>query len=358
MTEISHPVRENPTPGIGDGRNLDPSRADEHGEGASIRVDDPASAWPIPADAQPHPDRVPTDTYYDLPVVKAPPWSAYVPAYFHAGGLAGAAASLAGAVQLLGNRDHAALERKLHWIAIAGEAVGGAFLIADLGRPERFLNMMRVFRPTSPMNVGTWILSAAGATSGLSLLRSLTSRDATPRPTFAGITGALAGTLLSTYTGVLLGNTSIPIWHATRRELPLWFASLSASSLASTLELLGGSPKAQTRLVRAYSIVAKAASIAAQNAVERRAESAGVGDPLHSGRSGQMWRWSRWLSFGSFTASLFPGTRRIAGALGTASALLSRFAIADAGRASAADPRATFEPQRATARASASPRER
>jgi hypothetical protein len=358
MTEISHPVTENPTPGIGDGRNLDPSRADEHGEGAAIRIDDPLAAWPIPADAHPHPDRAPTDTYYDLPVVKAPPWSAYVPAYFHAGGLAGAAASLAGAVQLLGNRDHAALERKLHWIALAGEAVGGAFLIADLGRPERFLNMMRVFRPTSPMNIGTWILSTAGATSTLSLLRSLARRSATPRPTLAGIGGALTGTMLSTYTGVLLGNTSIPIWHATRNELPLWFASLSAASLASTLELIISSTPGENRLLRAYSIVAKAASIAAQNAVERRAESAGVADPLHRGRSGQMWRWSRWLSFGSFTASLFPATRRIAGALGTVSTLLSRFAIADAGRTSAADPRATFEPQRATARASASPRER
>jgi formate-dependent nitrite reductase membrane component NrfD len=338
-----------PTVSIGDGRNLDPTRADEHGEGAQIEIESPEIAWPISPEAHPTPNRAPSETYYDLPVVKAPPWKWYVPAYFYFGGLAGAASSLAGAVQLAGRASHAPLERKLHWISTAGEAIGGVCLIADLGRPARFHHMIRVFRPTSPMNVGTWILSAASATSGWSLLGSLCGRERIPRPTVSGVTGAIAGTMLSTYTGVLLGNTAIPVWKATRRQLPLWYASLSAASLASLLELGSSSTAIERRLVRAYSIGAKTAAFVTLRSVVRAADAEGVGQPLREGSSGRMWRYARWLAAGSLIATVLPGGRKrawIAGALGTASAVLSRFAIVAAGHASAADPRATFEPQR------------
>ncbi|MDB4952725.1 MAG: Formate dehydrogenase putative subunit protein [Myxococcales bacterium] len=323
----------------GDGRNLDPARADEHGEGALIDVRVPDIAWPIAPEAHPAPARVPSETYYDLPVIKAPPWRWFVPAYFHMGGMAGAASSLAAAVQL--SRRNTALERKLHWISLIGEASGGLLLIADLGRPGRFFNMLRVFRPTSPMNMGTWILSAAGTTTGLSLLASLRGRKS--RPSVVGVIGAVAGTALSTYTGVLLGNTAVPVWKSTRRHLPPWFAALSAASLASVLELGG----ADAPLVRRYSIVAKSAALVAGRAVARAADRDGVGAPL---RDSGLALASRWLGIASLVATAWPGASRrrtrIAGALGTAAALLARFAIVQAGRASASDPRATFAPQR------------
>jgi formate-dependent nitrite reductase membrane component NrfD len=349
MANIPRIVVENPQPGIGDGRNFDPARAYEHGEGALIEIGDPDRAWPIPADAHPHPGRAPSETYYDLPVVKAAPWTAAVPAYFHLGGLAGAAASLAGAVQLFGTARHAALERKLHLISLVGEAIGGVCLIADLGRPARFHHMLRVFRPTSPMNMGTWILSTASTASALSVLDGFVRSPRAPRPTVAGIGGAIAGTLLSTYTGVLVGNTTTPIWSATRRQLPMWFAALSASSLASMLELLGSSTRPEARAVRVYGVVAKTAALATQIGVERAATADGVDAPLRAGTSGQLWRWARWLTAGSLVATLLPTSRKtvlLAGALGTAAAVMSRFAITKAGPTSAADPRATFEPQR------------
>ena len=83
--------------------------------------------------------------------------------YLFLGGLAGASSVLAGFAQAAGNHELAQASK----IAAAG-AIGlsGVALVADLGRPERFLNMLRVFKPTSPMSVGSWLLSAFGGASG------------------------------------------------------------------------------------------------------------------------------------------------------------------------------------------------
>jgi hypothetical protein len=320
-----------------DGRTLDRRIADERGEGATSRGDEPDAAWPVPRLAEPS-RQEPSDTYYDLPVVKAAPWRWYISFYFHAGGVAGAAATLAAAAELA---RAPRLARRLHGIASVGEALGAACLIADLGKPARFHYMMRVFRPTSPMNLGTWILSAASASGGLALLGSLRGRRGLGA---ASATSSIAGAMLATYTAVLLGNTAIPIWDATRRRLPLWFAATSAASLASLLELFGWAPRGG----RGYSLVAKAGELASAHAVERAAEAAGVARPLREGCSGRMWRGARWLGIASFAATVLDRPR-LAGALGTAAAVLARFAIVEAGRSSAADPRATFVPQRRAA---------
>ena len=302
-------------PSTQDGRNLDRRIADEHGEGATISVRKPDEAWPLHTEPATGTDRATTDTYYDLPVVKAAPWKWYVPAYFYAGGLGGAAATLA-----LASRDKRE-SRRLHWIASIAESAGAALLIADLGKPMRFLNMMRVFRPTSPMNMGTWILSAASATGGLSLFVD-------NRALFAS--SAVAGSMLSTYTGVLLGNTATPLWNRTRRVLPAFFAASSAASLASLLELLG-MPR------RRYSMLAKTADLVGATAMER------VGGPVL--RESKLWRGSKWLGIASLAATALHRPR-LAGLLGTVSAVMARFAIVDAGKASANDPRETFDSQR------------
>jgi formate-dependent nitrite reductase membrane component NrfD len=306
-----------PPPHTHDGRNLDPRIADEHGEGATIAVERPDVAWPLDKEPQ-----AVSDTYYDLPVVKAAPWKWYVPAYFYLGGLGGAAATM---IPVMRGRE----ARRLHWIASIAEGAGAACLITDLGKPLRFINMMRVFRPTSPMNMGTWILTVASAAGGVGLLV-----DSKP----VAATAAVAGSMLSTYTGVLLGNTAVPVWNASRRRLPLWFAASSAASLASLLEVIG-MPR------RRYSLVAKTAEIAGMAAVEHAAASAGVAAPLHEGRSGKLWSAAKWLGVASLAATALR-RNRLAGVLGTASAVLGRYAIVEAGKASAADPHATFEPQR------------
>jgi hypothetical protein len=262
-----------------------------------------------------------------------------VPAYSYAGGLAGAAATMLPFAEWRRDRK---LAHRLHWIATLGEASGATALIADLGRPARFHHMLRVFRPTSPMNLGTWILSAASGLSGLSMLGGMFRRT---RVQASSVAGAVAGSMLSTYTGVLLGNTAIPIWQATRDRLPLWFAASSAMSLASALELVGPQPP------RVYAVAAKAAELAGAYAVERAAQAAGVDAALREGNAGRMWRASKVLAIASLGASAVPvpGVRRIAGALGTAAALVGRFAIVAAGKASAADPQQTLRTQRAGA---------
>jgi hypothetical protein len=145
--------------------------------------------------------------------------------------------------------------------------------------------------------------------------------------------------MLSTYTGVLVGNTAIPILNATRRALPIWFAASSAASVASLLEL------AAPRRPRSYVLGAKLADLVCREVVADAARAAGVAAPLRDGHAATLWKAARWLSVASLAGTLL-GRRRVAGVLGTAAALLSRFAVVEAGHASAADPRATFAPQR------------
>jgi hypothetical protein len=191
------------------------------------------------------------------------------------------------------------------------------------------------------MNAGTWILSSAGTTSMLGLMYAHLRRRP-PLP--IRVAGLASGALLSTYTGVLIGNTAVPLWRATRRRLPLWFAASSAASLGSVLELIAPDHRA----VRTYTAIAKTAQLASAHAVARAARADDVDAPLRRGRSGALWRGAAWLGIASLAATLWPGRRSswLAGALGTAAAVLGRFAIVDAGHASAVDPRATFLPQR------------
>jgi hypothetical protein len=113
----------------------------------------------------PFPMASPETGYYGLPLLKQPSWTWEIPLYFFVGGAAGAAA-VVGAIADYTGADRA-LVRHARWIAAAGSVISPALLIADLGRPERFLNMLRVFKPRSPMSVGVWTLLgfAGGATA-------------------------------------------------------------------------------------------------------------------------------------------------------------------------------------------------
>src|SRR6185312_3886174 len=164
--------------------------------------------------AGPHGDR--DRSYYGKPVVKEPVWEPIVPAYFFLGGTAGAAASLGLAARLTGN---APLARAATYVDAVAIAASPPLLIADLGRPERFLNMLRMFKVTSPMSVGTWIVSASGLASGAAAALELVGRLPRARLAAEAAAGAL-GPFLATYTAALLADTSIPVWHEARRELP------------------------------------------------------------------------------------------------------------------------------------------
>ncbi len=289
-------------------------------------------------------------TYYDRPVLKEPVWVWQVPAYFYAGGAAGAAAVLGGVAQALEGDDVAGLVRRCRYLAVGGTVVGTALLIADLGRPERFLNMLRVFKPSSPLNVGSWILSAA---TGLSVgAAALGSRDGLPGRlgAAAGYGAALTGMPLAGYTAVLLADTAVPAWQEARRSLPALFIASAASSAASLLSLMSLNQREQ-QIVYRFGTIAEVAEIAAAKSVDKevgRVER--VARAYKEGLSGSLWRASGLLSYASLALGLLARRSKaanLAGAItGTAGGLATRFALFHVGKASARDPRATFDLQR------------
>jgi formate-dependent nitrite reductase membrane component NrfD len=185
--------------------------------------------------------------YYGQPVVKPPVWTWEVPLYFFFGGMAGMSAVIASGAIIF---HHVDLARAAMWLAsIAGAIVSPVLLIMDLGRPRLFLNMLRVFKHRSAMSMGAWILSAFGACAvpGLIALELHTHQifpgtlDQLLRVA-AGIFifgAAIFGTLLATYTGVLIGATAIPAWFLHRTLLPIHFGTAGLGSAAAVLELLG-----------------------------------------------------------------------------------------------------------------------
>ena len=163
--------------------------------------------------------------YPGRPVLRRPAWTWEVPVYFFAGGLAGGSALLGLGAELAGNRP---LARRCRLAAGLAAAACPPLLISDLGRPRRFLNMLRVFRPTSPMSMGTWLLVAFGGAAGAAALSEATG-VLRPLGRTAGAVSGVLGPGLATYTAVLIGQTSIPAWERARTRLPAVFASSAAA---------------------------------------------------------------------------------------------------------------------------------
>jgi formate-dependent nitrite reductase membrane component NrfD len=338
----------------GNGRNIDPTMGILQGEASEQRVparrtgtegSAPFDVWKgVPVGgAEP--------TYYDRPVLKEPVWIWAVPAYFYAGGAAGAAAVLGAAAQAFGRERHDGLIARCRWIAAVGGAAGTGLLIHDLGRPDRFLNMLRVFRPSSPLNVGSWVLAAAGPLTAGSAILSGFDGPAGAVGDGIGYAAGAVGLPLSGYTAVLLANTAVPVWSETRRSLPALFVASAMTSAASLLEVMRLGPR-EAEIVHRFGVTAKVAELAAMTAVERDAARVErVARPLKEGRSGLLLKAAKVATAASLTLSLLPGRhkgRRVAAAmLGTAGALCYKFGIFYAGQPSARDPRATFRLQRA-----------
>jgi hypothetical protein len=185
--------------------------------------------------------------YYGEPVVKPPVWTWEIPLYFFFGGIAGMSAVIALGRVLFHHLDVA---RMAMWIAvIAGAIISPILLIMDLGRPRLFLNMLRVFKHRSAMSMGAWILTAFGACAvpGLIALEFYINQVLPPAfdPVLRVAAGififgsAIFGTLLATYTGVLIGATAIPAWFLHRTLLPIHFGTAGLGSAAALLELFG-----------------------------------------------------------------------------------------------------------------------
>jgi formate-dependent nitrite reductase membrane component NrfD len=337
-----------------DGRDIDLQVAELSGEAAHQQssgssdkhIAKQAQTWTQLPEPQPN-----DPTYYDRPLLNEPVWEWSIPTYYYVGGLAGATLVLGAAAQLSRSKKLQRLIKRCHWLGFIGCCISGALLTYDLGRPARFFNMLRVFRPTSPMNLGAWILSGTGGASMVTVL--LRERDGllgTIGESF-GYASGVFGMALATYTGVLVANTEIPVWQESRRMLPVLFGASAIASVGSLFELFVEDAD-ERRVTKAFGSAGQIAEVTAGIVMERQASKVPrVGRPLKRGLSGVMWRTAALLTATSLAVGLLSnqtrGKRVAAGVLGTVGSLLMRFAVEHAGVVSSRDARASFHQQRA-----------
>jgi formate-dependent nitrite reductase membrane component NrfD len=275
--------------------------------------------------------------YYDLPLLKPPVWTWEVPAYFFVGGAAGAAA-VVGAVARAAGADPS-LVRDARWLAAVGGAASPALLVSDLGRPDRFLNMLRVFKLRSPMSVGAWTLVAFSNAAGANVFaRTLVRATGGRLPVkvvadAAEVLSAATGLVLSTYTGVLIGATAIPVWSRNVALLPIHFGASGLGTAVSLLELMDH----RERALNVVGIGAAAVETAIGIALETNDDPAL--DPVKHGTSGTMTRIGGVLSGPLPLALRVMGARsitarRIAAVSTVAGSLLTRIGWIAAGHES------------------------
>lgn len=283
----------------------------------------------------------PPSSYYGRPILKAPVWKPLIPLYFFCGGLAGASSTLALAASRAGNDR---LARSARLASMAGAAASGPLLVADLGRPARFLNMLRVMKPTSPMSMGTWLFSAFAPAAMVAGATEVTGR-APLLGRWGGTAAGLLGPAMTTYTAVLVSDTAIPAWHDGHRQLPFVFAGSSAASAGGVAMML--TPAAAAGPARRLAVGGALVELAASRAMEERLGAAG--EPYRTGTAGRLARAARAATTAGALLTL-AGRRRAAavpaGALLAAGSLCTRLAVFRAGFESAADPAATVGPQR------------
>ena len=276
------------------------------------------------------------------PFIKPPVWTWQVPVYFWVGGVASGSAFVALAADLAGDEWSASVARK---VALGTVLPAPLLLIGDLGRPGRFLNMLRIFKPRSPMNLGAWCLMAFTiAGSGAVAMDLLGQRRA------ASAVGALnagfAG-YLGSYAGVLLASTAVPLWARSRVFLgPVFVSTATATgaaatrlSLVATGRLAVGHPTriALNRLEAAAMLTELVLSMVNERRLGR------AGKVLSEGNPGRLFRAAKRLAATGVVLNLL-GPRRttvfgqhLASVLYLAAGLAFRFAWVEAGKASARD---------------------
>src|SRR6266436_6419371 len=285
-------------------------------------------------------------SYYGLPALKPPVWTWEVPLYFFLGGIAGLSACIGFAAQLL--RGAPELIRLCLWVGFLGAAICPLLLIADLGRPMRFLNMLRVFKLRSAMSMGAWILVAFSNCVLLAVVCFELQLRGFANPLLVGLlwlaeaAAAVTGLLLAGYTGVLIGATAVPVWSENRTLLPAHFLTSGFGGAAGILELAGF-------LIPATQILGFAASgIETLMEILLHVRKRPVDTPLHHGGSGRalllagLLEGPAALLLRAFSGSGSKGRCAAAGVFLIGS-LLSRYAWIWAGRASARDPGAQLQ---------------
>ncbi|MBT1001681.1 polysulfide reductase NrfD [Paenarthrobacter sp. DKR-5] len=283
-------------------------------------------------------------SYYGRPILKQPTWHALdIAGYIFAGGLAAASSMLGAGAQHSGRP---ALERSAKLTALTAISASVVALVHDLGRPERFVNMLRVAKPTSPMSVGSWILSVYGPLAGASALSNLTG--VLPRAgRAAGVGAAVAGSAVATYTAVLLADTAVPTWHDAHEVLPFVFAGSAAASAGGVAAAL--SPVVQAGPARRMAVGGAVLETVMSLKMERSGNLST--ETLHQGRAGTLLRLSKACTVGGAVGLALGGRHSrlvsaVSGASVAAGSALLRFGIFEAGKASTIDPKYVVVPQR------------
>jgi formate-dependent nitrite reductase membrane component NrfD len=282
-------------------------------------------------------------SYYGRPIVKEPVWQPEIPFYFFFGGIAGASSLLHAGARVVGNET---LARRSLFIGAVADVVSPILLVSDLGRPERALNMFRVFKVTSPMSVGSWVLLVSGGASNTAALLELVGKWK-PVKVAAEVVSALSGPPLATYTGTLLADTSIPVWHEARRELP-WLFGLSASASAGAAATMLVPPR-EAGAARRLAVGGVAATLALTEAMKRRLGF--VGEVYDQDEAGKFAHVAKGCTAAGAALLASRGKRSRAAAIGGGALVLAgelalRWSVFRAGFQSARDPRYVVVPQR------------
>ncbi|GLZ12987.1 polysulfide reductase [Actinomadura sp. NBRC 104425] len=281
-------------------------------------------------------------SYYGLPVLNPPVWKPLdIAGYLFLGGLAGGSSLLAAGAHATGRRE---LARTAKVGALGAISLSLAALVHDLGRPARFLNMLRVAKPTSPMSMGSWLLFGYGPLAGAAAVTEMTGRFRR-LGALATAGAAVLGPAVATYTAVLVCDTAVPSWHEGYRQMPFLFAGSGAAAAAGL-----GLVFAPAEPARRAAVLGAAAELGMTRLMKRRMGLAA--EPLEQGKAGRLMRVCEALTAAGAGLAALPGTVRsrvlsaAAGAALIAGSAALRFGVFHAGVASAQNPEYTVVPQR------------
>jgi formate-dependent nitrite reductase membrane component NrfD len=282
-------------------------------------------------------------SYYGRPVIKEPVWQPEIAWYLFTGGLGGASSVLSLVARVRGNER---LATRSIYVGAAADAVSPILLISDLGRPERFLNMFRVFKVTSPMSVGSWILGFSSAASAvaafLNFIRRLRRTSDVARTA-----SAVSGAPLAVYTATLLSDTAVPVWHEARQELPFLFGASALASAGAAAAITV--PVAEAGPARRLAVGGALVENVVMQAMEKRLGM--LAEPYHEGEAGKYAKLAKACSLGGAALIGLGGRRSRAAAVAGGALLLAgeaalRWTVFKAGFQSARDPKYTVIPQR------------
>jgi formate-dependent nitrite reductase membrane component NrfD len=303
-------------------------------------------------------------SYYGVPPIHKPHWKWLIISYFFLGGLSAGSYVIAAVAEAFGRHEDRVVVRVGRYLAVLAVIPCPPLLILDLGRPERFLHMLRVFKWRSPMSLGTWgLLTYSGfatlsamiqaARDGLLCHRGETLKSLPAR--LIGMLGAPFGMFIGGYTGVLLGATAVPVWAKNARLLgPLFLSSALGASCAAislALALLPGHREGSLGRLRRAEAVAVAGELLALGAIHLH--SGRLAAPLTEGSLGRLHLIGS-LGLGivvpvllHWLGPLIGVPHRlitiVASALSLVGGFIVKYVVVMAGHESADDPSATFE---------------